>query len=254
MLVKRAYILGAVVAYIGALALFTLARAPQPSPVAPSFVPLPPVSPAVPTAPLVESTQATETTIALTPQEHTVIIGREFPLAVTVDAAQPINAVGAQIKFPQEYLTVVNLSKEGSVLNVWPEEPSFSNETGTISFSGISTAGGVQGKRTALTVVLKSKKVGSAQIDVADAQALAHDGQGTDILKKKIGGTYTIVEKPPPPSADINGDGKIGLADVSIMVFHVGKTNAAAVRYDLNGDGKVNLTDLSILVSLMGKK
>lgn len=46
--------------------------------------------------------------------------------------------------------------------------------------------------------------------------------------------------------ADINGDGKVNLADLSIMLFNWRKSAPAA---DLNNDGAVNITDFSILLS-----
>ncbi len=46
--------------------------------------------------------------------------------------------------------------------------------------------------------------------------------------------------------ADINGDGKINIADLSIMLFSWKKSNASA---DINIDGIVNITDFSIMLS-----
>src|SRR5690349_7650235 len=51
-------------------------------------------------------------------------------------------------------------------------------------------------------------------------------------------------------SADLNGDGKVNLSDLSILLTNYDKTNAA--KGDINGDGSVNLTDLSILLSQFG--
>ncbi|HVM76711.1 MAG TPA: DUF4215 domain-containing protein [Candidatus Paceibacterota bacterium] len=45
--------------------------------------------------------------------------------------------------------------------------------------------------------------------------------------------------------ADLNGDGKVNLADFSILLFYWGTSTPLA---DLNGDGKVNLSDFSILL------
>ncbi len=54
----------------------------------------------------------------------------------------------------------------------------------------------------------------------------------------------------PLASPDINGDGKVTLTDLSILLSGYGKTTAQG---DLNGDGTVNLSDLSILLSNFGK-
>ncbi len=46
--------------------------------------------------------------------------------------------------------------------------------------------------------------------------------------------------------SDINGDGKVNLADLSILLFNWKKSNALA---DINMDGIVNITDFSIMLS-----
>lgn len=51
--------------------------------------------------------------------------------------------------------------------------------------------------------------------------------------------------------ADFNGDGRVDIVDLSIMLYYFGentKTNPAATKFDLNGDGKVDIIDISILL------
>ena len=45
---------------------------------------------------------------------------------------------------------------------------------------------------------------------------------------------------------DLNGDGRVNITDLSILLSNYGTTNAVA---DINGDGVVNIFDLSILLS-----
>ncbi len=49
---------------------------------------------------------------------------------------------------------------------------------------------------------------------------------------------------------DLNGDGKVNLIDISILLYwyHRPLTDVARKIVDLNGDGKVNLIDFSILI------
>ena len=46
-------------------------------------------------------------------------------------------------------------------------------------------------------------------------------------------------------TADLNRDGRVNLADFSILLFHWGTSNPAA---DINGDGNVGLADFSIML------
>jgi len=59
------------------------------------------------------------------------------------------------------------------------------------------------------------------------------------------GGVFTT---PATKSYDFNSDGKINLADFSILMLNWGKTNATKAMGDANGDGKVDLKDFSLLM------
>jgi hypothetical protein len=92
---------------------------------------------------------------------------------------------------------------------------------------------------------------------------LASDGKGTTVESVDRPFTYTIRSQevasgasappsvPPLPRADINGDGRIDIADMSMLLLKLVRPYDA--RYDLNGDGVVNIGDLSVLFSYMGK-
>ena len=48
--------------------------------------------------------------------------------------------------------------------------------------------------------------------------------------------------------ADFNGDNRIDITDLSIMLYYYGECGPAGRRYDLNHDGCVNFPDISILM------
>jgi chitodextrinase len=52
---------------------------------------------------------------------------------------------------------------------------------------------------------------------------------------------------------DLNGDGKVTITDLSVMLSHWNSSSATVAQGDCNGDGKVNITDLSILLSHWGQ-
>ncbi len=47
--------------------------------------------------------------------------------------------------------------------------------------------------------------------------------------------------------SDFNDDKKVNIVDLSILLFHYGKSGAAIKEYDLNKDGKLGLADISIM-------
>lgn len=50
-----------------------------------------------------------------------------------------------------------------------------------------------------------------------------------------------------PALGDVNGDGRIGFADLLILAQNYSSTNAVWAMGDLNGDGRVNFSDLLLL-------
>lgn len=58
---------------------------------------------------------------------------------------------------------------------------------------------------------------------------------------------------PPVCPGDLNGDGAIGIGDLSQLLSHFGTTaGAAAGDGDLDGDGDVDISDLSLLLGVFG--
>ncbi|MEO7364551.1 MAG: fibronectin type III domain-containing protein [Candidatus Saccharimonadales bacterium] len=60
--------------------------------------------------------------------------------------------------------------------------------------------------------------------------------------------TVTINNPPPPITGDLNGDHKVNIYDLSILLSHFNKPGAG----DFNNNGKVDIFDLSVLLSRFG--
>ena len=56
----------------------------------------------------------------------------------------------------------------------------------------------------------------------------------------------------PPNIADISGDGKVTIVDLSILLSNFGKTNATKILGDVTGDGRITIQDLSLLLAHFG--
>jgi hypothetical protein len=48
--------------------------------------------------------------------------------------------------------------------------------------------------------------------------------------------------------ADLNGDSRIDVVDLSVLLFYFNQTGEKISRYDLNGDGIIDVADISILM------
>lgn len=63
----------------------------------------------------------------------------------------------------------------------------------------------------------------------------------------------SITVNVPPLRGDVNGDGHVGLSDLSILLSNFGRVNALKNQGDVDGNGNVSLSDLSTLLSNFGK-
>ncbi|MFH0814723.1 MAG: cohesin domain-containing protein [Candidatus Falkowbacteria bacterium] len=141
----------------------------------------------------------------LSPASGTFKVGQTFSIGVYVSSAdQAMNAVSGTITFPKDKLEVASVSKSGSVLTLWVQDPQFSNSGGTISFEGIAFNPGFQGKSgKILSVTFKAKATGSAAVKFSSGSVLANDGQGTELISGLGSATFTVeaaakVETPAP--------------------------------------------------------
>jgi hypothetical protein len=129
--------------------------------------------------------------------------GTTFTVDVYVrNNEQAINAISGALTFPTDMLSVVSLSKSGSIIKLWPEEPSYSNTNGTVKFEGVILNpgySGVSGKVISITFL--SKKEGNTSVIFASGQVLANDGEGTDVVRNLSNGEYAIVKQNDTPSA-----------------------------------------------------
>jgi hypothetical protein len=167
-----------------------------------------------------------------------------FVVIVAVETPQSANTFAATIRFPADLLEVTNITKEDSLIDIWVQEPVWSNEKGLIDMSG-GTIKGFQGGGKVARIEFNPKATGEAVIDFDDASVLAHDGRGTEILGKQRDITYLIRNKD-LPSPDVNDDNTVTIGDFSALLSHLGGNDA---KYDLNKDGKVDISDLSIILA-----
>lgn len=154
------------------------------------------------------STKPTEASILkLIPGTKNIGVGQEAVLNIIIDTEDvSINATQATLYFPPAVLQVIGVDKAGSVFNFWVEEPTFSNDAGTVNFIG-GTSKGVSGSSLQiLKVRFKTVGAGTANLSVSDAAITASDGKGTNVLETTHGATIQVgvsgaILSPPTPSS-----------------------------------------------------
>lgn len=135
--------------------------------------------------------------ITLGPATLTTQVGKTFKIEVLVtNNTESINAVSAQISYPKDTLEVSSVSKAGSFINLWAEEPSFSNETGSVSLEGVALNPGYdKASGKVLTITFKAKQAGNVTLAFKEASVLANDGNATEVLKTKSSALIYINEE-----------------------------------------------------------
>lgn len=179
--------------------------------------------------------------------KDTVTVGDIFFADVMALSDTPINAVEGAISYSPDFLEIEDISLDGSILDLWPREPSFSNASGTVLWSGgtVRPGGFVQTEKI-FNIAFVAKKPGKTDVKFNKALFAAYDGKGTILFPVQNGISYVIRPKK-AASLDFNNDGIINFTDINLWI--VGYFRAYDPRYDLNADGKVNLGDLSVFLA-----
>lgn len=147
-------------------------------------------------------------TLYLTPSSDSIGSGKTFNVNINVSSAdQAMNAAQGVVTFPPENLSVVAVSKAGSIISLWVQDPTFNNSTGRVNFEGVVLNPGFIGSAgRVLQITFRAKAEGPATVSLTSASVLANDGRGTNILSQLGNGRYLIeafVVAPRLPEPDV---------------------------------------------------
>lgn len=143
------------------------------------------------------SAEGAGASLYLSPSSGTYTVGKTFSVTVGVNTGGvAINAAEGALSF-NENLEVTGVSRSGSIFNLWVQEPSYSNSSRVISFSGGIPHPGFTGSGKIFSITFRAKKVGTGVVAFSSGKVLADDGRGTNILSSMGSGNYTIGEVPP---------------------------------------------------------
>ncbi len=118
------------------------------------------------------------------PLQTSPLVNDNFTITIKTDSlSKPINAASGQLVYNPDRLEIINVSKIGSVFNIWLEEPNYSNLEGLLRFQGgLPTPGFIGNGGTVLHIIFKAKTPGTTSLVWKKAEILAHDGKGTNVL------------------------------------------------------------------------
>lgn len=174
-------------------------------------------------------------------------VGDVFFVDVMATSDMPINAAEITVSFPTDKMEASDVSQDGSILDLWVQEPGYSNTAGTVDWSGGTVkSGGFTGTGKLVNIAFTAKKPGVGTLAFDTGLFAAHDGKGTTLFPVKNSLLYTIRPKT-KPSPDLNSDGLVNFMDISTWIAAYFRSYNP--EYDLNADGKISTSDLSIFLS-----
>lgn len=228
--------------------------------------------------------RAQAATLGTNPSSGSYSVGKTISVRVIVNSSgQSINAVAGAVTFSNDTLTLTGISKSGSIITLWAQEPTYSNSSGTASFQGVTLNGYNGSSGTVVTLTFKAKAEGDATVSLSSANSsvLLNDGQGTNVLSTTSGARFTIgkgaaqppvvtpppvvvtpppvvtqpvVVVPPPSVAPLFTDYQNPLLPGSFVVVKGTGTpntliNISLTRVSENGDTTVTQTSVPVLTS-----
>ncbi|MFA6552953.1 MAG: cohesin domain-containing protein [Patescibacteria group bacterium] len=134
-------------------------------------------------------------TLSAYPDHRTVSLGETFTVDIRLNSEQQVvNAVTATIIYPKDLLEVVDVSRGGSFLTLWPVEPTIDTNTGTITLTGGIPNGSFVVDGKILTITFSTKDTGGVEVkfDTETSQVLLNDGAGTPATLTLNSGIYKI--------------------------------------------------------------
>jgi hypothetical protein len=144
---------------------------------------------------VISPTQAQAASVYFSPSSGQFKIGDSVTVNLYIDSAKDtIDALSGAVSFTQDTLQVASLSRSGSILNLWTQEPTFSNTNGTINFKGTALKRGFNGSGgKVLAITFKVIQSGPANLTYTFGSVLANGDQDTSPLSLGGRAQFTIV-------------------------------------------------------------
>ncbi len=176
-------------------------------------------------------------------------VGTDVTLHVLIQGSPAYNGFDVTIQVDPALVTVLNASTANTVLpNTLVILNTVNPATGTIQVSAVSLSGTTttaNGELFSFAVNLKAITTNTS----VNPTATVSDGTATSVLEN-VQGASLQSQQTPSLVGDMNGDCKVDMIDINIILRSFGTTQGQAgynPAADLNSDGKINIVDLAML-------
>jgi hypothetical protein len=202
--------------------------------------------------------QDIDTKIHILPNTNNAGYNKSFQINVWCNPAEPVKAWEMKFKYDPTIIRA-NFVSEGDLFEGYStlfSSGKIDNINGTISdiYNLILGTGNVTANGTLVTMNFTSLyKNGVSLLETYDV-GIANETQY--LLIEVINSSILIYQELLYPRWDLNQDGRISIADVSLMVAHYGEDviPSGGKLWDIDADGKCDIIDVTILASNYGKE
>ena len=149
------------------------------------------------------SNQAHAAILRIEPQRGIFDVGSTFTAGIYIDTeGETINAIETSISYPADKLQIVSPSSGSSIIEIYTTPPRVNNQQGRLDLAGGITGGAQVKAGLVATITFRVNAVGAASLQFLDnSKVLLHNGQGTNVLRDTVGGSFTF--RLPPPAGPL---------------------------------------------------
>lgn len=177
--------------------------------------------------------------LSFSPTFGTFTVGSTFDVSVVLDSGvETVNAASVSLYFPPDKLQLVSSSAGQSAIGVWVMAPQVNNQSGQVSLEGVIPTGLKTNNALLITLTFQVKAAGQAALRFAsESRVLAHDGVGTDVLRRFQNSIYQLGL--PPPSgplviSETHPDQSQWYANTSLLLSWISSEDMQGYSYVLD--------------------
>lgn len=144
-------------------------------------------------------------------------MGRNFTVILKADSlSQKVTAINGELSYSDEKLQIIGISKVGSIISLWRQEPTPRTSSGKIVFQGdVAGSGFIGNGGTVFSIIFKPKSSGVASILWSGSEAFGDPGKKNNIISNLENLDFSIGK------ASTTGIGGWGSGNFILLVVNI---------------------------------
>jgi hypothetical protein len=154
---------------------------------------------------------ASAATLSFAPAAGNFTTGTTFTVTIEIDPQRKqFTSIEGLLRFDASFLSVVEITKNDSIIDTWLVEPTFSNNDGSVRFAGLSLPN-ISFRSTLLNITFRTLQHGVASLGVVEGVVLVNGDEEYKLNSQTREGVYTVVS---PLMHAIESTGQVRLRQI----------------------------------------